>query len=306
MGPAVLLVNSDHLVRWLLRASPELPTGLSIGTWRTWLTRIHGECTGRPLPVSWRDDRRQYDWPTIEQALLQAEPLPRRIFLDEAQDIPVQIIRIARQHATSLMAFADPVQRFEGEGSNVEEVVDAIGGPHPWPVFALEEDFRTTRQIQAFATAAWAPSRVDPARPARRSGPMPRVVRGDTTRIVAETRGLLSNPSITSLVVATAQTERAAITAALESADVRVARPTDPESGRVRVLAFETLRGLEFDGVILVPPSTGIEWDVLRAHLYVAATRARHALSVVAPTTDPPGFAGALGRAAGLFAEVDA
>ena len=90
MGPAVLLVNSDHLVRWLLRASPELPTGLTIGTWRTWLTRIHGECTGRPLPVSWRDDRRQYDWPTIEQALHQAEPPPRRIFLDEAQDIPVQ------------------------------------------------------------------------------------------------------------------------------------------------------------------------------------------------------------------------
>lgn len=48
------------------------------------------------------------------------------------------------------------------------------------------------------------------------------------------------------------------------------------------MLAFEALRGLEFDSVNLTPPTQLLgTWDRLSADLYVAATRARHELVVI-------------------------
>jgi superfamily I DNA/RNA helicase len=222
----------------------------------------------------------------------------RDIIVDEAQDIPAPLLRILAKRARSLMAFADPVQRFALDGSSIEELVDAIDSTSLWPVYVLEEDFRTTRAIQAFATAAWIPERVHSSRPARREGPLPIVRSGDAKVAVEEVRRWLASDGCASVVVATSQPERANLVNELTIAGIDVARRPQEENAKVRVLAFEALRGLEFDAVVLVPPViTRDSVGVHRANLYVSATRARHGLSVVLAANAPSALVEEINRA---------
>src|SRR5690606_11821903 len=119
---------------------------------------------------------------------------------DEAQDIPRRLVPAMCRFSKYLLAFADPLQRHVDDGSSIEELVDALEHDHPWPVFVLEEDFRTTREIQRFATAAWAPERSYPSRSARNHGPDPQVVAGSFVDVAQEAARLLDAGGATVLV----------------------------------------------------------------------------------------------------------
>jgi hypothetical protein len=295
--PTDLLVASEHLVQWVRQALADVPN-VRISNWRTWIGQEYADATRGPLPREVRDGHHGFRWSALERAFAKLGRSERTIVVDEAQDVPAALVRILARRAQGMLAFADPVQRFANEGSAVEDLVDAVAADDPWPVFVLEEDYRTTRAIQAFATAAWVPERERIARPARRDGPPPTVRSGGAPLVVEEVRRWLDDPAVETLVVATAQTERATLLESLTQAGIDVARRPHVDDARVRVLAFEALRGLEFDAVVLAPPSEARDAvSVHRANLYVAATRARHGLSVVVPEPTPPHLRDDLDRA---------
>lgn len=286
-GPVDLLLASEHLVHWVREALADAPN-VRISNWRTWITLEYQTSARRPLPNDVRDTHHGFRWAALERVFADLGPSQRTTIVDEAQDVPAPLLRILASRARGLLAFADPVQRFAQEGSTLEDLVDAIVTDDPWPVFVLEEDFRTTGAIQAFATAAWMPERQWATRPARNVGPLPIVRSGDVGTVVDEVRRWLANGSVGTLVVATEQTERARLLEALTAAGIDVARRPHVDDANVRVLAFEALRGLEFDAVVLAPPATSRgSVATQQANLYVAATRARIGLSVVVPQDDP-------------------
>lgn len=303
LRPTELLVASEHLVQWVRQALADVPA-VRICNWRMWLGQEYTDSTRMPLPKDVRDSQHGFHWHALERAFAPLGCSKRTIIVDEAQDVPAALMRILARRADGLLAFADPVQRFASDGSAVEDLVDAIASNDPWPVFVLEEDYRTTRAIQAFATAAWVPERERGARPARRDGPPPIVRSGGISIVVDEVRRWLGDPAVETLVVATAQTERAILLSALSKAGIEVARRPHVDDAPVRVLAFEALRGLEFDAVVLAPPErTSDTPSIHRANLYVAATRARHGLSLVAPEPTPTHLANDLTRAAERYAK---
>ena len=287
-GPVHFVVASEHLVRWL-RRQVGVAEDITIGTWRHWLTAEYGRLQhGEAVPMI-DQTRRTIDWSVVPggraDADLPSDEFTGQVIVDEAQDVPIALIRRMHSWGYAVLALADPVQRFADEGSELEDLVDAISHADPWPVFVLEQDFRTTYPIQTLATRIWAPERLDPSRPAGRDGSPPTIRRASLDAVLEEVDAARGRSHDGSTAVATSHSDRVAVVTRLQTAGIRVRRSNDDGGPGVHVLPFEALRGLEFDSVVLVlPEATSHEHDDarrLRAHLYVAATRARHHLSIV-------------------------
>lgn len=274
-----LVVASEHLVGWL---RPRVSRSVGIKTWRNWLHETYADAVGGRTPQRNRNGVQGIDWMAVLEGIERATPVNhRQILVDESQDVPHRLLAAMRRHARNVIAFADPLQRHNKDGSSLDQLVDALSLEHPWPVLVLEEDFRTTREIQDFAVSAWAPERLDPSRPARATGPLPRVVNGTLDYAAAEAERLLT-ADIGTVMVASAHADRGAIVGALRERNVPVNRGSRSDPDKVSVLAFEALRGLEFDAVVLVPPGQLLgTWQEMSADRYVAATRARRELTVI-------------------------
>jgi DNA helicase II / ATP-dependent DNA helicase PcrA len=290
-GSVHFVVASEHLVRWL-RRQVDVEQDISIATWRHWLSTEYARLANREAVPLIDQTRRRIDWQAISLRSSRSAPAAGhytgQVIVDEAQDVPTALIRLMRAWGYAVLALADPVQRFADEGSELEDLVDAISGTDPWPVFVLEEDYRTTSPIQSFATRSWARGRMDPSRPARREGPPPRIHHGSLDAVLQEVEAARASTHGASIAVATGYADRVAVVTLLRNARIPVRRTNDDDDegdDGVHVLPFEALRGLEFDTVVLVLPESRSQEhedvDRLRAHLYVAATRSRRVLSIV-------------------------
>lgn len=271
-----LIVASEHLVSWL---TPKVDSQINIQTWRKWLAARYVEVFRLQLPQEGRGSG-GLDWAKIVSELETAKVTTDRIaIIDEAQDFSPRVLTVISNNVKQLIAFADPFQKSGPMNGDLTDVVDALKPKHPWPVFILEEDFRTTYEIQQFATIAWAPERYDPSRPARKRGRRPGCTEMSLRDIVVEVEGLLKKYN--SLAIACSHADRGKILQKLRKHGVLVNRSGQSQPNHVSILAFEALRGLEFDAVILVPPrDLGSNWQETSAHLYVAATRAKSHLTV--------------------------
>lgn len=289
-----LIVASEHLVG---RLKPLLRRGVQVATWRTWLTSTYNEVMGRNVPRK-RRGVPGVDWASVMLEIEKAHPISdRQLILDEAQDIPRRLVTAMGRQAGHLFAFTDPLQRQVEDGCGLEDLVEALGHEHPWPVYVLEEDFRTTFEIQQFAVSAWAHERISPSRPARRHGPRPRVLTTDFVGVAKEAGALLASDCGT-VMIACAHADRAAVVSALAHQGIAVNRSGQTKAHSTSVLAFETLRGLEFDAVVLIPPlSPQRGWSSAVADLYVAATRATHQLTVAVVHEPFPDLASSLATA---------
>ena len=286
----VLLVANEH-VAGAIRERLGDGTGILVDTWRQRLRKIH-EGTKPPESPFGTGASEPFD---VHRVLRELTPDRLRgpdavhdrvqVVVDEAQDVPAALFRALGAHGVPVLALMDPVQRSAAEGASLEDVVQTLAVEDPWPVFALEEDFRTTAPIQRFAATAWAAARAYPARPSRRSGPAPDVIEGDLEAIAERVRAAREAPDVASVVVAVANRDRGRARRILEDAGWTVAAPGGGQSDAVHLLPFEGLRGLEYDAVVHVVPNGPIEEAKERraffADQYVAATRARRRLSVV-------------------------
>lgn len=279
-GRVQFLVASEHLVGWITRTLGA--NAVEVKTWRTWLKETYLPLSGTTYPVKVEAGRRRVDWDAVLRVIEKSPPgRSHQVFVDEAQDVPSRLIAAVARQAGHLVAFADPFQRHAADGSTVDDLVAALEQAHPWPVYVLEEDFRTTREIQRFATVAWAPQRVDPSRPSRNRGDRPRVLQGGFDTVAAEAVRLHATIA-GSVAIASAHADRARIASAVEATGAAINRGTRSDPSKISVLAFEALRGLEFDAVVVVPPRAPLgTWSETASDLYVASTRARRSLCFV-------------------------
>lgn len=285
-GSARLLVSSDLLATRLAgRVAEAVDASDVAGTWRTWLRREHAE-RGVAVPRIGSGGN-AYDWAAIRAnwSAWFSAPSARyaSIVVDEAQAVPPAILRLARDASTSLFVFCDPYQRFESDGADLSRMVEALGVDEPWPVLVLEEDFRTTREIQRFAHALFAVDRPVPRlRPAPRHGPVPRVVTASAdaavARVEAEAIALASMDAVDKVAILATHATRAMLSRAARRANELLGAQV------VETLAVSAVRGLEYDGVVLTAvsgrheDSSSIGNDL---DMYIGSTRAREALSFV-------------------------
>lgn len=169
----------------------------------------------------------------------------RLVLVNKAQDVPHRLLGAMKHYARNVLAFADPLQSHADNGSNLEQMVEAIKYEHhPWPVFELAENFRTTREIQKFAVATWVPARRDPSRPAHARGVAPRLPHGYFDTAASEAKRLLDGGHQT-LIIASAHAGRAAVVRSLQGVGAPHNLGYLSDVGKVRAQAFEALCGLD-------------------------------------------------------------
>jgi len=206
--------------------------------------------------------------------------------IDEAQELsPMQWRLLARRVPNrSMTIVGDVAQTGSAAGtSSWETVLGPLAGER-WRVEELTVNYRTPRVVMDLATSLLAAHRivVAPSRTAREGDFAPVAVRAD--------------PAVEDLAAAVAEAVRAD-DAALDGGRFGVVTPralaadlakgladtlTGEVAERVDVFAVDDVKGLEFDGVVVVDPA-GIVAESPRGvnDLYVALTRPTQRLTVV-------------------------
>ncbi|HEX4902644.1 MAG TPA: AAA family ATPase [Acidimicrobiales bacterium] len=194
------------------------------------------------------------------------------VLVDEAQDLsPMAWRMVARTCPNQAMTIVGDLAQGTAPWSPAswDEVVRCIEPRHPARRHELHVNYRTPTEVMAWADPfAAAPGR---ARAARRSGHEPEafsVGAAELLGVVAETAARLRDrrPEGTTAVVAGPSW----------AAGLREVVPHD-----VEVHTPESVKGLEFDGVVVVEPSDLVGGPAGTAPLYIALTRATTHLAVI-------------------------
>ncbi|MDI3420129.1 DEAD/DEAH box helicase [Streptomyces luteolus] len=293
--PTVLLTRSN-LLRQLLHhtlqglAIPAAPVAAS--TAHAWIHRRFGRAaTG--TEDGW------FDWHALALHGVEAPgapPVPEdrpHLVIDEGQDLPPGLYRLARLTAASVTVFADACQRLTETNSTLDEIAKALGR-HTGRA-AIGGNHRNTREIAALAERF----RVDGARPALPSlrGEAP-ILRGFTglTQIadeVAELSRCYPGDRI-GVIVNSLRTaadllrilEKAGLAHApqLYSSAAAAGRYRDLDLTRPGIVLVHraSAKGLDFETVVIPDTETDAATDPTAAELrmtyYVMVTRARRRL----------------------------
>ncbi len=247
----------------------------------------------------------------------------REIIIDEVQDATPGIIDLCRRQlpgtGTGLFAFADPVQRLYNRPFRANR--DAIA-PHVTTRRWISKDYRTTQQVWNLAKA-WrvadqsrddvAEAAIDPDRP----GPAPKrcieTSSGDALNALLDAvveAATQVNPGLIGVIylgdargteIRNRRTDRMVASTIIDGrTEMLMGAPT------VKLMTMRRSKGLDFPTVFILMPTCPdhsrdpITWqdnaltDEARHAFYVAATRASHALNIVASDTTPHPFLSAL------------
>ena len=204
------------------------------------------------------------------------------VLVDEAQDLsPMAWRMVARSCPNQAMTIVGDLAQGTApwSPSSWDEVVRWISPRHPARRHELHVNYRTPTEITAWADPfAAAPGR---ARAVRSSGHPPVAVaaaEGELADVAAsEARRL--------------QALRPEGTVAVAAAPARTGTLRALVDDGVEVHAPDTVKGLEFDGVVVVEPAELVGGPAGTAPLYIALTRATTHLAVVhaAPLPEPLG-----------------
>jgi hypothetical protein len=220
------------------------------------------------------------------------------VVVDEAQDLtPLQWRAVARRGPyASWTVVGDLAQRSRtGRPETWREIASLIGR-RSVEIRELTVNYRTPIEVDRVAAAVLAELGAPPqdrARPVRPSGTPPRLVRAvDPVEACAREVARLLGAADGTIGVVGPEDLVDELRSALEGTAGDVA-------DRVRVLDPRTVKGLEFDDVVVVAPEEIAAVPAIGLHqLYVAVTRATRTLTAVARHEVPV-------PAAGMFVEQD-
>ncbi len=233
------------------------------------------------------------------------------LVVDEAQEVSPMLWRMLarRVPSRSMTVVGDLAQTSSAAGATSwAEALDPVAQDR-WRVVELTVNYRTPARIMAPAAAVLAAAGVPVAPPqAAREGDWPPVAVplaespvADPAAAVAAVVGAVraDDAALTGgrFAVVTSRRGRAAmaagVAAALAGDAGTPADPGDPGdlAQRVSVLDVDDVKGLEFDGVVVVEPADVLAESPRGANdLYVALTRPTQRLTVVHHRALPPGL----------------
>ncbi len=215
------------------------------------------------------------------------------VVVDEAQDLsPMQWRMLARRCPSGSMTIVGDLQQaLAGSGAGSWEVALAHLPPGvPRAAATLSVNYRTPAEIMTVAESlvrddAQTPPRV---RSVRESGRQPRFIATSTADLPDAVRGALVGIRDDVGEGRIAVIHPASTRAVVQDLVPPCHDPLEALDAAVAAFTVDEVRGLEFDGVVVVEPSAiAAEHHHGRHALYVAVTRAVQALYVVHTTSTP-------------------
>ncbi|HVF76625.1 MAG TPA: AAA family ATPase [Acidimicrobiales bacterium] len=214
------------------------------------------------------------------------------IVVDEAQDLtPMQLRMLNRRSISGSMTVVGDIAQATGHRapSSWDEILEHLPTRRPPRVVELSVNYRTPAEIMELAGRVLAeaaphlrrprsvrstemPPRIVQAAPGELGAAVAEAVREEAGRVGTGTRAVIFPPSM-----------RESLAASLREAGLQFGEAdADGLDEAVTLVPVDIVKGLEFDGVVVVEPAQIVEEapQGLRA-LYVALTRATKVLTVV-------------------------
>jgi DNA helicase IV len=298
-----LLMRSKLLTQYTKSAVSELLIDGSVSTYDRWLTDYFWRHHGRQVPSHrpW-----QYDWGEVLKIVNASPPPPKEcpdLIVDEAQDLPKEFFILARLVSTNLTVFADENQRLHDSNSTLDEI-RAYGLFAPDHCHTLTRNYRNTREIAALAATFYTGLETGIAEMPARSGDLPVVMRHrnleatveflrnfESSNADLEIGVITPNDSIRERIVRGLGEDTTNPVQSYFRKKGEKAPELDFDSPGIKVINYQSAKGLEFDAVFL-PALHEIKDDPaglnVRMRMYVLASRARNSLFLSYWTASPP------------------
>lgn len=285
----LILVYNRPLMLYLKSAIDELRLkNCTVNTYHSWITDFYRKCFNRQVP---KLDRYAHDWASILTDCKYLAPVYDHVIIDEAQDFPKELLILLTKISKNITCFIDSNQAIEADKTKVVEAVEYLCMEAP---FTLEFNYRNTKEIAAVSKLYW--NEEGRFAKARRTGNrLPTMVRcidfEDQTESICDiirnhkdaTIGVFVNNKSFNVTYENLSYELDG------EVDVEIYKSMGANSNinfnknGVKILSYGTMKGLEFDVVILAMfdkvKSTG-DRIANQNRAYVATSRARDYLYI--------------------------
>lgn len=291
----LMLVYNRPLMLYISSAVESLGIEADVNTWQSWISSFYRENFGTSYPQT--NGAFTYDWPVIKRAFSRLGKPYDQIIIDEAQDVPLELIESLMLISKGVTCFMDPHQSIKDKYTDCYDVAEVL---RVRTMYKLYENFRNPKGIFDFARIF---NPEDVADPVKEDKTKPVVIKcsdfghANSNQLTSKMVQILKrNYGLKYIGVFTnyqSQTRTyKELTECLEDEDIDVFmfkgkgqggeyRNLDFDEEGVYVLTYNTMKGLEFDAV-LIPTCENINSSdddkVDNNLLYVAMTRASERL----------------------------
>ena len=285
----LLLVYNRPLMLYLESAVDELELDdCEVKTYHSWLTKFYHDKFGRSVPEV---SDYEYDWGVILDDCESITPSYDHIIIDEAQDFPKELLMILAKVGENITCFIDPNQAIVAGKTGVVDAIESLCVEAP---YTLEYNYRNTKAIAAVTKLFWRkegrfarPYRTDINR-------LPTLIKCDSyedqTEIICDivrdhldaTIGVFVNNKNLNITYENLSYELEG-EVDVEMFKAKAKSDINFNTKGVKILSYGTMKGLEFDIVILAAfdrvKDTGDE-AANQNRAYVATSRARDDLYI--------------------------
>ena len=278
--PVLMLVYNNPLMRFLSTAiKGNYYRNVQVQTYHQWVNDIYSEYSLGTIPREGGD----HNWAAIASDLSRIGKTYTHVIIDEAQDFPIELLKILKKLSDHMTCFIDPNQAIEIGKTDTYEAIKALCVESP---YKLTKNFRNTKPIRDLSALFCKDG--EPA-PSDIPGKKPVIIKcasgdfDDQNRKMVDIIKRNKEKSIGIIVNPKALNNTYNSLRKLLPSDVIVQMHKTNTPNRidfdklgVKILSYGTMKGLEFD-VVLLPMFDKIEMrdggTVDANRVYVAVSR---------------------------------
>lgn len=255
------LVYNKTLRMYLERAVQEIQIPeADVSNWHSWFYNFYYTLTNRWVPET---SRYQPDWNQIIPDLAKQNKVFDHLIIDEAQDFPHGLLTILNKLSKTSSIFADENQSIDDtQGSSIAEIINAFEAFEKR--FYLSKNYRNTQKIAEVANLFYSGDSGNlPAQSQKIGDNKPKAIYHLTDETVADyianyadnfpekNIGVLVPPSIQNVTNIYELIKARLDVASIQFYHSRDTANFDFELDGVKVLTYDSAKGLEFDTVFL-------------------------------------------------------
>lgn len=278
--PVLMLVYNNPLMRFLSTAiQGNYYKNVEVLTYHQWVNDIYSEYGLGTIPK----DGNEHDWAAISSDLSRIGKKYSHVIIDEAQDFPIDLLKILKRTSDHMTCFIDPNQAIEVGKTDTYRAIKTLCVESS---YKLTKNFRNTKPIRDLSALYCKDG--EPA-PSSTPGKKPVIIKcasgnfDDQNKKMVDIIKRNKEKSIGIIVNPKALNSTFNSMKKLLSSDVIIqmhkpmtTNKIDFDKPGVKILSYGTMKGLEFD-IVLLPMFDKIEMqdggtvDANRA--YVAVSR---------------------------------
>jgi len=253
------LVYNKTLYEYLKQAITEI--GLSdadVQNWHKWFYKYYFEKYHRYMPET---SPYNPDWQILLKEFDNEMPIFDHLLIDEAQDLPKELMKILRKLCKNCTIFADENQAIDQNATNIAEITNAFD--IPGRRYYLSKNYRNTQEIAAVAYLFYSGDTADLPAKSMRSGPKPYAIKvqdiDEVTQFIADHGDNFPESNIGVLVPPFESNVNTYFHKISEKTSISKCQMYKSKSKQefsfeqdaIKVLTYLGVKGLEFDTVFL-------------------------------------------------------